>query len=185
MANMQGTDAFERISRRTHRWVISRILSAVLDKRAVSNVISATILTGAVIALSLAVFSWSESRTMDYNREFDDALDAETDRLEETLVYEYVFYSHSSRDVSVYLYNCGTIDDVKIGSVHIIKDSVLETFSTPTLCFFDGTEIPDQDLDAGEEGSFVLSLSTALPSSYYSVRVVTARGAVFYEGFVV
>ena len=166
-----------RVSRRSFR--------AIFDKRAVSNAISATILTGAVIALSLAVFSWSQSRSSDYNREFGDTVDAETARLKEKLVFEYVSYGNPMYDITVYLFNCGTIDDVEIKSVYVTNDTWLQTFSAPILQFLDNTEIPDQDLDVNEEGYFVLSLSSSLSSGYYNIRVVTARGSTFSAKLVV
>ena len=165
--------------------IVNRILRMFLDRRAMNNVISAVILTGAVIALSLAVFSWSESRSLDYSREFGETVDAETARLKEKLVFEYVFYGDPSFDVSLYVLNCGTIGDVQIRRVYVVKSVVLESFSTPTLYLLSGVQIPDQDLDVGEEGHFVLSLTSALSSGYYSIRIVTVRGAIFYEDFVV
>ena len=46
---------------------------------------------------------------------------------------------------------------VEIKTAYVSNSTWLETFSTPTLYFLDGTLIPDQDLDVGEEGYFVLS----------------------------
>ncbi|MFQ6064038.1 MAG: hypothetical protein ACE5L6_01045 [Candidatus Bathyarchaeia archaeon] len=168
-----------KISGRTRR-----IWRRVFNKRAVSNTVSATILTGAVIALSLAVFSWSESRSRVYSKEYDETVDAETDRLKEKLVFEYVSYGNPSDDISVYLFNCGTIDDVEIKTVYVSNDTWLQMFSTPTLYFLDHTEIPDQDLDIREEGYFILGpLSPS--SGYYTVRITTVRGATFAAKFVV
>ena len=167
------------------RMLVKRIFRIFLDRKAVNNVISTVILTGAVIALSLAVFGWSESRSLDYSEEFAETVDAETARLKEKLVSEYVFYGDPSFDVSLYVLNCGTIDDVQIKSVHVVKSVVLESFLTPTLYLLNGVQIPDQDLDVGEEAYFVLSLTSALSSGYYSMRIVTVRGAIFYEDFVV
>ena len=163
--------------------ISGRISRMILDKRAISNTVSATILTGAVIALSLAVFGWSESRSSDYTSEFAETVEAETARLKEKLLFEYVFYCNPSHNITAYLFNCGTIDDVEIKTVYVINGEWLQTFSTPTLYFLDGTPIPDQDLDVGEEGYFVLSLSSSLSSGYYSIKVVTVRGAAFDSKF--
>jgi len=166
--------------------LVRRILRIIFDKRAVSNVISATILTGVVIALSLSMFAWAQGRTSVYNSEYKETVDVETAKLKEKLVFEHVFYGNSPCNISVYLLNCGTIDDVEIKSVYIIKGSSwLETFSIPTLYFLNGTQIPDQDLDVGEEGYFVLSLSSTLSSGYYNIKIVTVRGASFDSNFVV
>lgn len=164
--------------------LVRRISKIMFDKRAVSNTISATILTGAVIALSLAVFGWSQSRSADYNSQFSETVEAETARLKEKLVFEYIFYCNPSHNITVYLFNCGTIDDVEIKSIYLVKGGWLKTFSTPTLHFLNGTPIPDQDLDAGEEGRLVLELSSSLSSGYYNIKVVTERGTTFDSKFV-
>ena len=70
--------------------VVTRV---IFSRKAVSNVISAVILTGVVIALSFAVFSWSESRAQGYSDEYGDTVDAETAKLREKLAFEYVYYA--------------------------------------------------------------------------------------------
>ena len=180
LATTQKPRVLNKISESAFR--ISRI---IFNRRAVSNAVSTTILAGAVIALSLAVFAWSESRSEDYNEEFSETVDAETARLKEKLVFEYVSYGNPSYDIAVYLLNCGTIDDMEIKRVFVANDTWLQTFSNPILYFLDHTEIPDQDLDVGEEGYFVLILSSTLSSGYYNVRVVTVRGETFGAKFLV
>ena len=180
LATTQKSHVLNKISESACR--ISRIL---FNKRAVSNAVSTTILAGAVIALSLAVFAWSESRSEDYSQEFSETVDAETARLKEKLVFEYVSYGNPSYDISVYLLNCGTIDDVEIKRVYITNDTWLQSFPTPILYFLDHTEIPDQDLDVGEEAYLVLTLSSTLSSGYYNVQVVTIRGETFGAKFLV
>lgn len=150
-----------------------------------SNTVSATIMTAAVIALGVAVFGWSESRIADYNREFGETVDAETARLKEKLIFEYIFYDDPSDDITVYLLNCGTIDDVEIKNVYVNNSTWLQTFSTPILYSLNGADIPDQDLDVEEEGYFVVELSISLSSGYYNVKVVTVRGTTFDSNFVV
>jgi len=163
-----------------------RIPRIIFDKRAVSNVISATILTGVVIALSLSMFAWAQGRTSVYNNEYRETVDAETAKLKEKLAFEYVFYGNSSDDITVYLLNCGTIDNVEIKNVYVSNSTWLSNPSFSTLKFLNGIEIPDQDLDVGEEGYFVLSpLSTNLKGgAYYCVKIITERGATFDSNFV-
>ena len=180
MATTQKSHVLNKISESACR--ISRIL---FNKRAVSNAVSTTILAGAVIALSLAVFAWSESRSEDYSQEFSETVDAETARLKEKLVFEYVSYGNPSYDISVYLLNCGTIDDVEIKRVYIANDTWLQSFPSPILYFLDHTEMSDQDLDVGEEAYVVVTLSSTLSSGYYNIQVVTIRGETFGAKFLV
>ncbi len=166
--------------------LVRRVSRIIFDKKAVSNTVSATILTGAVIALSLAVLGWAQSRSSDYNSEFSETVDAETARLQEKLAFEYIFYDDDDDNLIVFLLNCGTIDDVKIQTVYIYdsSNSLIEVFSNPTLYSFESLdEIPGQALDRGDEGRLVLELSSSL-SGFYNIRVVTVRGAIFDSGFV-
>jgi len=166
--------------------LVKRISRRIFDKRAISYAVSATILSGAVIALSFAVFGWMQSRTSDFNSEFGETVDAETARLKEKLAFEYIFYDDSSSNLTVYLLNCGTIDGVKTKTVYIYdrSNALIEIFFNPTLFAFQSwDEIPGQALDRGDEGRIVLSLPD-LGSGFYNIRVVTVRGATFDSGFV-
>jgi hypothetical protein len=175
---------FEQEFNKNLSTLVRRIAKVIFDRRAVSNAVSVTILTGAVIALSLAVFSWSQSRSSEYSSEFSETVDAETARLKEKLVFEYISYCNPSHNITAYLFNCGTVDDVEIKSVYVRKGGSLIAFSSLTLYSLEGTPIPDQDLDAGEEGRVVLELSSTLSSGYYNIIVVTTRGAKFGSSFV-
>ena len=167
--------------------LVRRVPRIIFDKRAVNNVISAVILTGAVVALSLSVFAWAQNRSTDYSREYSETVDAETAKLKEKLAFEYIYYEDNpSNDLSIYLLNCGTIDDVQIKTVYISDsdNTLLETFSDPQLYLFLSL-VEISDLDRGEEGRLVLTLSTSLnDGAYYCVRIITRRGASFDSNFV-
>ena len=152
-----------------------------LDKRAVSIVVSATILAGVAVTLGLATLAWSQSMTSDYVREYGETIDTDIAKLKERLAVEYIFYN-SSGSVKIYLLNCGTIDDVKIQSVCIRNSTWNHVFSDLDLKFLNGNG--DEDLDIGEEGYVELSPVPALTSDYYHVRIVTVRGVRFDSGFV-
>jgi len=163
--------------------LVRRILRIIFDKRAVSNVISATILTGVVVALSLSMFAWAQGRSSVYNNEYRETVDAETAKLKEKLAFEYVYYAD---DLSIYLLNCGTIDDIQIKTVYIYNsnNTLLEIFSNPQLYLFQSL-VEISDLDRGEEGRLFLALSTSLePGAYYCVKIITVRGATFDTNFV-
>jgi hypothetical protein len=156
-------------------------------RRGVSVVVSNVILTGAVIAVSFAVLFWTQYRSSAYNEEYSEAMDADIARLKERVAFEYVFYNQSGSKLSVYLMNCGTINDTTVKTVYLTTDTgeVKEVFSNINLMDFNDVEIADQDLDRGEEGYFVLSLPPlgSAPDSY-SVRVVTGRGSTFDHTFI-
>jgi len=163
-----------------------RILRFLSDKRALSDVISATMMAGTVITLSFVVFAWSQGVSSSYNNQYNQTVTSEIDKLKEKLVFEYVYYDATPKKLLVYLLNCGTIDNVAILNVYVSNSSGwLQMFSSPTLKLLNGSPAPDQHLDRGEEGRIDLSLSTSLKRyTSYSIKIVTVRGAMFDSSFV-
>ena len=163
-----------------------KMLKLLLRKRGVTPVISSVILTGAVVAVSFVVLSWTQYRSSAYNEQYGDAMDADIAKLKERLAFEYTFYNGAQGNLSVYLMNCGTIDNVNITTAYVKTAAgvLVQVNSSITLIRFDGTEIADHDLDMGEEGYFVLSSPDLVADNIYSVRVVTGRGSTFENTFV-
>ncbi|MDH5460863.1 MAG: hypothetical protein OEZ29_03000 [Candidatus Bathyarchaeota archaeon] len=164
--------------------LIKKISRIIFNKRAMNNAVSATIMTSVVIALGLSVFTWAQARSSDYNSEFSETVDTETAKLKEKLAFEYIFYD--GQNLTVFLLNCGTIDDVKIKTVYIYDryNNLKEIFSDPLLySFHDWEKIPDQNLDIQDEGRLVLPPSSSL-SGFYNIKIVTVRGATFDTDFV-
>ncbi len=159
---------------------IRKIFRILFDKRAINNAVSATIMTSVVIALGLSVFTWAQARASDYNSDFSQTVDTETSKLKEKLAFEYIFYD--GQNLTVFLLNCGTIDDVKIKRVYIYDSSgvLIQTFPDPPLCPFQGWD-EIQDLDIQDEGRLVLSTDL---DGFYNIKIVTVRGATFDTDFV-
>ena len=155
----------------------------LLRKRGVTPVISSVILTGAVVAVSFVVLSWTQYRSSAYNEQYGDAMDADIAQLKERLTFEYVFYDNDTNKLQVYLMNCGTIDDVTIQTVYIknTTGALIQVNSSIPLTNFNGDQIVD-DLDVGKECKFILSV--ILVPDTYSVRVVTGRGSTFDHAFI-
>lgn len=158
----------------------------ISNKKAVSAVISATILTGVAIALGFAVLFWGQSRSSDYARNYGQTTDAEIAKLKERLTVEYVFYNSTSKTVRIFMLNSGAINNVTIQSVYVRNSTWNWVTSSPlSLKFFNGTAIPDQGLDMGEEGYVDVALSVALTAGkYYFVRIVTVRGSIYEADFI-
>jgi len=155
--------------------MVRRTFRKCFDRRALTPVISSIIMASVVIALSFAVLAWSQIRTSDYTENYGETTAAEIARLKERLTVEYIFYDVSSGNLSVYLLNCGTIDNVTIQNVHVNNASWHKDFPSPSL-------IPDQALDRGEEGYLILSCGTLTAGNYY-VRILTERGSIIDSGF--
>ena len=157
----------------------------LLRKRGVTPVISSVILTGAVVAVSFVVLSWTQYRSSAYNEQYGDAMDADIAQLKERLTFEYTFYNGTQDNLLVYLMNSGTIDNVTIQTVYVKNSTWFKTFSESDfdLKFFNETSTPS--LDVGEEGYFVLSsLDDLVADTSYSVRVITKRGSTFDQAFI-
>jgi len=165
---------------------LRRLWKRIRERRAVSVVVSNVILTSAAIAVSFVVLFWAQYRSSAYNEQYSEAMDADIARLKERLAFEYVFYNQSGSSLSVYLMNCGTIDNVTVRTVYV-KDAagaLIQVSSSITLMQFNGTQIADNDLDRGEEGYFVLSSLSLATDAGYSLRVVTGRGSTFDHTFI-
>jgi len=161
---------------------LRKVWKLLRERRAVSTVVSSVILTGAVIAVSFVVLFWAQYRSSAYNEQYSEAMNADIARLKERLAFEYVFYSGGN--LTVYLMNCGTIDNVTVKTVYVSNSTSVKVFSTINLTNFNGVEIADQDLDRGEEGCIVLSSLSLQAGTSCSVRVVTGRGSTFDHTFV-
>ena len=165
---------------------LRKVWKLLRGRRAVSVVVSNVILTGAVIAVGFVVLFWARYRASAYNEQFGEAMNADIARLKERLTFEYVFYNRSESKLSVYLMNCGTIDNITIQTVYIrgTTGALIQVNSNITLWHFNGTQITDYDLDRGEEGYFKLSSPYLVLGASYSVRIVTGRGSTFDYMFV-
>lgn len=172
---MAGTPYDHRLTRKIRR--------LFFDRCAVNIVISNLILAGAVVALGFAVLSWTYSRSSVYNNEYANVMEANLDRIKEKLVFEYIFYNASDPpQLTVYLINCGEINDVSIANVYLSNSSWFESFPDVELWLLDGTST--ESLDIREEGYFQIRPSVSLVAdTSYSIRIVTGRGRCFDATF--
>jgi len=166
---------------------VRKISKMIINKKAVSLVASAVILTGVAISLGFVVLFWGQSMSSDYARNYGQITDAEIAKLKEKLTAEYVFYNRTLKTVRIFLLNSGAVNDTKIQSVYV-RNSTWSwvTSSPPSLKSFSGSLISDQDLDIGEEGyvDVVLSPIALTADRLYFVRIVTGRGSIFEADFI-
>jgi FlaG/FlaF family flagellin (archaellin) len=158
-----------------------KIRRLVIDKSAVSVVISNVLLTAAVMALGSAVLFWTYQRALLANSEYSEVMDANVAKMREKLAFEYIFYNISSNELTVYLINCGKSDNLSLASVYLSNSSWFRSFYDITLRFVDGTLT--QGLDISDEGYFRLSVSLVEYTSY-SIRIITGRGRLFEATFI-
>jgi len=94
-----------------------------LKKRGISPVISTTILAGAVIALGFVVFMWTYNRTLAFNVEYANVVETDLARIKEKLVFEFVFYNTSNKELTVYMMNCGKSNNVSLTNAFLSNSS--------------------------------------------------------------
>lgn len=162
--------------------LIKKVHRLLLDKRAVSAAVSNTILTTVVVTLGFTVLYWTSARSSAFNTEYASVMEGNLARIKEKLVFEYVFYNRSGREVDVYLMNCGTVDDVRLVNVYLSNSSWHQQFSNVDLKFLNGTST--LGLDVQEEGYFKLASVDLVAETGYSIRLVTGRGRWFDATFI-
>jgi FlaG/FlaF family flagellin (archaellin) len=164
-----------------------KIPKQLRDRRAVSAVISNIILIGAVIVIGLGVVAWTYSRSSAYRTQYSESVNSDVDKLRERVSFEYVFYNNAAKNLSVYLMNSGKVGKVNVTTAYVSysNGSLLATFSSPQLKFL-STNSNATHLDIGQEGYFVISLSSIplTQGTVYTVKVVTWRGSSFENTFV-
>jgi len=122
---------------------------------------------------------------MEYNNQYGILVDDSIAKIKEKLVFEHIFYNGSDNNLTVYLINCGKIDDTSMASVSLSSGSWSETFykAEIELRFPDGTET--EALDILEEGYFRLPVSVGLvEDSPYVILIITGRGKAFVTTFI-
>ena len=162
------------------------------SKRAISNVISTTLMAALAVAVGLATLAWAQGVSVNFVSSYGTAINADIDKIKERLITEYVDYASASKNVTVFLINSGTIDDVAIQSITVrfSNGTLVKTLQNPILRLLPGGTVVS-DLDQGQEGS--VQINTVSPplvptgltaGSKYLATIVTVRGAVFNADFV-
>jgi flagellin-like protein len=165
----------------------SRIPNLLRNRRGVSPVISNIILVAAVIVVGFAVLAWTYSTSSSYTTQYSSAVNSDIDKLRERVAFEYIFYNNTTtpKSLSVYIMNFGQVGKVNVTTAYVSNSSWLAPpFSNIQLKFLNTTST--SYLNAGQEGYFVLSLSsiTLQTGSSYTVKIVTWRGSIFESTFV-
>jgi hypothetical protein len=164
--------------------LIRKLRRLFFDRRAISSVISNVLLASVVLGLGFAVQYYVYWRSVEYNRQYGALVDDSIAKIKEKLVFEHIFYNASDYNLTVYLMNCGRINDASIATVTVSlsNGSWLETFYEEEikLKFPNGTQA--EGLDILEEGYFQLPVGLVDDRSY-AILIVTGRGKAFVTNF--
>jgi len=145
---------------------------------AVNTVIANMILIAAVIVMGFVVLSYVLSNSNDYKTEYQQTVSAEIQKLKETLAYEYIYYNSTSKELSIYVMNAGTID-LQVDKVYL--NTATESFA---FRIFDlsGQEKTDKTIAVRQERIIIVS-NLDLSSGVYTVKLMTTRGLIFANNF--
>jgi hypothetical protein len=166
----------------------ARIVSSLLfNKRAVSVALSTMIITAGVVAMGIAVLYWTYSWGKVANMQYSDSITAGSNAIEERIAFEYITYSSSNAEIRVNMINWGKANNVSIARVYIWDSAHQPVESSSDIVLMDitaNTPISGNTLNIGDEGYFIVEVTSPLSSnSYYSIRVVTERGRNFDGSF--
>ena len=141
-------------------------------------------LASVVLSLGFGMQYWVYWRSMEYNDQYGILVDDSIAKMKEKLVFEHIFYNASDSKLTVYLINCGKIDDTSISSVSLSRgDLWSKTFYKEEIIlkFPDGTET--EELDILEEGYFQLPVGLDDGKSHV-ILIITGRGKAFVTTFI-
>ncbi len=151
------------------------------NKRAVSAVVSNMILIAAVITVGLAALAFSQYTSASYQKQYGQEINSDIQQMKEKIVFEYVLYNPTIQNLTAYILNCGTADNVQIANVYVNGLKIQPTdFTFGRLR--EGNEL---FLNKGDEGLININLNSVnVPVTMrnlqsYTVTITTGRNSNF------
>ena len=170
------------------------------DKRALSPIFATLLLATIIIVFGSVAFYYSSNLTRTATNNYVNTISNSQQAISERIGFENVVYTSSSKNLTVYIINYGSANNVQIDSVFIYdanhnivgqpysQSSILTlkpiASSTPTP-----TPITGNSLNVGKEGYFTITSVTqsggqALTSgSLYTIHLITKSGSSFDNVF--
>lgn len=172
-------------NRKTRNQKPTKLIRNLLsDKRAISVALTTMIITAGVIAAGIAVLYWAYSWGNIANQEYSQTISNNQNATSERLAFEYISYSDTNSQLTVYVINCGKVNNLEIARIYIWDNSqqIIGTYESPTLLNIDDDSIITNGLNINGEGKAIIPNIPDL-SGYYTLRVVTERGRTFDGSF--
>ena len=164
-------------SKKRNKRIIPKFL-LIGNLHAVNTVIANMILIAAVIVMGFVVLSYVLSNSNDYQTEYQQTVSTEIQKLKESLAYEYIYYNSTSKELSIYVMNAGTIN-LQVDKVYL--NTATESFA---FRIFDlsGQEKTAKTIAVRQERIIIVS-NLDLSSGVYTVKLMTTRGLIFANNF--
>jgi hypothetical protein len=164
------------------RW----LRSFLVNKKAVSVVVSTIVLTVGVLGLGIAILYWTYSWGNIATRQLTTTEGNNAKALQEKLGFEYIGYSRSTNTLTVNIINWGDSNNVTVTNFYIYNSAhqYLGNYSRPALRDISTNGLIAFGLTMGGEGYFQIAPAPALaPGTFYYIRIVTDRGRTFDSSF--
>lgn len=161
------------------------------DKRALSPIFATVLLASIVIIFGSVAYYYTSNLTSTATNNYVDALSDSQQAMSERLGFENIAYDQSSRDLTIYLINCGSANNVKMNSVFIYDQGHTISGGSP----YSGSQLSElktidasipiatNSLNVGQEGYFTVTLSTPLSGQLYTIHLITQSGSYFDYDF--
>lgn len=158
----------------------------ILNKKAVSVVISTIVVTAGVLAMGIGVLYWAYSMGDIAAHSYSKTEAANAKAVQERFGFEFIDYSNISNVLTVNVMNWGDSGNLTIANVYIYDSThqYLGNYSRPVLRNITTSALIPFGLNVGGEGYFQVIPNPALGAgTFYNIRIVTGRGRTFDGSF--
>ncbi len=164
----------------------------VKNRRAVSSVVSNLILIAAVIAVGFTALSYANSVSNNHVIQYGQAINEDIDQLREVVSFEYASYSSSTRSLSVYFMNAGSISNLWINNMTVSNSTWSWTWNWTSndrpMCYLNNSVAAK--LSIGQEAYITVVLPQPsddwlVAGNLYTIKLITGRGSIFAYNFMV
>jgi len=156
------------------------------NKRGLSPIFATLILATIVIIFGSAAYYYASNVATTATNQYSSSVTSSQQAISERVGFENIVYSSGKLTVSII--NCGSASNLKLNSLFLYDktNNIIGVYSVSgsgqisVLTKIGGGIIPNNNLNVGNEGSFVVTLGISLTSgSTYSIHLITQSGSAF------
>ena len=119
------------------------------ERRAITPVISAVVLTAVVLTIGGVIWAFSQGTMTISAEDYAESVIEMTDTISERFIIEHVAYGYDNQELTVWLYNYGSVDiEVKI---QVGSDTYSNEWREISRGGFSDVEFLDYPADSGDE----------------------------------
>jgi flagellin-like protein len=161
------------------------------NRRALSPIFATVLLAAIVIVMGTTVYYYSSNLTKNATNQYTSTVSSSEQSITERIAFEDIQDSISPPQLTLYILNCGSANNVQINSVFIytLNNTIVgQPYSGSLISslqpIYSGTStsspIVGNSLNVGQEGYFTVTLSAPLKTgSVYNIELITKSGSSF------